>query len=164
VLRGALKRTKKIGLGQLVMRGRGYVAWLKPCGKGLVLEHFAMRTSSEKAIRLHPMCPKTYGAGNIDKAGLVDLERPVSCRSPGDHARHSRRSAACHSANREKLVSHCTRYVGGSSPMPTWAPSEASPLGKTTLSLFADGKRTVSHHRQRPQAPMTQSFKTPAQA
>jgi DNA end-binding protein Ku len=38
VLREALKRMKNIGLGQLVMRGRGYVAALKACGKGLVLE------------------------------------------------------------------------------------------------------------------------------
>jgi DNA end-binding protein Ku len=38
VLREALKRMKNIGLGQLVLRGRGYVAALKPCGKGLVLE------------------------------------------------------------------------------------------------------------------------------
>jgi DNA end-binding protein Ku len=38
VLREALKRTKKIGLSHLVMRGRGYAAALKPCGKGLVLE------------------------------------------------------------------------------------------------------------------------------
>jgi DNA end-binding protein Ku len=38
VLREALKRTEKVGLGQLVMRGRGYVAALMPYGKGLLLE------------------------------------------------------------------------------------------------------------------------------
>lgn len=38
VLREALRRTKKVGLGQLAMRGREYVVSLKPCGRGMVLE------------------------------------------------------------------------------------------------------------------------------
>ncbi len=38
VLREALKRTKKVGLGQLALRGREYVVSLKPCGRGMVLE------------------------------------------------------------------------------------------------------------------------------
>ena len=38
VLREALRRAKKIGLGQLAMRGREYVVSLKPCGRGMVLE------------------------------------------------------------------------------------------------------------------------------
>ena len=38
VLRDALRRTKKVGLGQLAMRGREYVVSLKPCGRGMVLE------------------------------------------------------------------------------------------------------------------------------
>lgn len=38
VLRDALKKTKKVGLGQLALRGREHVVSLKPCGKGLLLE------------------------------------------------------------------------------------------------------------------------------
>ena len=38
VLRDALRATHKLGLGQFVMRGREYVAAVKPCGKGLMLE------------------------------------------------------------------------------------------------------------------------------
>lgn len=38
VLREALRKTKKVGLGQLALRGREYVVSLKPCGKGLLLE------------------------------------------------------------------------------------------------------------------------------
>ncbi|RZI59616.1 MAG: Ku protein, partial [Zymomonas sp.] len=36
VLREALRKARKIGLGQLAMRGREYVVSLKPCGRGLV--------------------------------------------------------------------------------------------------------------------------------
>lgn len=38
VLREALRETKKVGLGQLAMRGREYVVSLKPCGRGILLE------------------------------------------------------------------------------------------------------------------------------
>ena len=38
VLRDALRATGKMGIGQFVMRGREYVAALKPCGQGMMLE------------------------------------------------------------------------------------------------------------------------------
>ncbi|MCF2515740.1 Ku protein [Sphingomonas sp. G124] len=38
VLREALKKTKRVGVGQLAMRGQEYVVSLKPCGRGMVLE------------------------------------------------------------------------------------------------------------------------------
>lgn len=45
VVRDALRATKKIGLGQFVMRGREYVGALKPCGDGLLIE--TLRFSDE---------------------------------------------------------------------------------------------------------------------
>lgn len=38
VLREALRKSKKVALGQLAMRGREYIVSLKPCGRGMVLE------------------------------------------------------------------------------------------------------------------------------
>lgn len=38
VLRDALKATKKVGLGQLSVRGREQLVSIKPCGRGLILE------------------------------------------------------------------------------------------------------------------------------
>ena len=38
VLRDALKSAKKVGVGQLAMRGQEYVVALKPCGRGMLLE------------------------------------------------------------------------------------------------------------------------------
>ena len=49
VLRDALKETKKIGLGQLSVRGREYLVSLKPCGKGLVLETLRYEDEVRKA-------------------------------------------------------------------------------------------------------------------
>ncbi len=38
VVRDALRKSGKVGLGQLVMRGREHLCALKPCGDGLLLE------------------------------------------------------------------------------------------------------------------------------
>ena len=38
VIRDALRRVAKIGIGQFVMRGREHITTLKPCGNGLLLE------------------------------------------------------------------------------------------------------------------------------
>lgn len=38
VLRDALRKTKKAGLGQIVVRGQSSIVAIKPCGKGLLLE------------------------------------------------------------------------------------------------------------------------------
>jgi len=49
VLREALRRTKKVGLGQLAMRGREYIVSLKPCGRGLILETLRYADEVNKA-------------------------------------------------------------------------------------------------------------------
>ena len=45
VLREALRRTRKMGVGQLALRGREYLVSVKPCGRGIVLE--TMRYADE---------------------------------------------------------------------------------------------------------------------
>lgn len=49
VLRDALRETQMIGLGQLAMRGKEYLAALKPCGKGLLLETLHYEEEVRKA-------------------------------------------------------------------------------------------------------------------
>ena len=49
VLREALKRSRKIGLGQLAMRGREYVVSIKGCGRGLVMETLRYADEVHKA-------------------------------------------------------------------------------------------------------------------
>jgi DNA end-binding protein Ku len=49
VLREALRRTRKVALGQLALRGREYIVSLKPCGRGLVLETLRYADEVNKA-------------------------------------------------------------------------------------------------------------------
>jgi DNA end-binding protein Ku len=49
VLRDALREARKVGIGQLAMRGQEYVVSLKPCGKGMVLETLRYEEEVNKA-------------------------------------------------------------------------------------------------------------------
>ena len=49
VLREALRRSRKIGLGQLAMRGREYVVSIKACGRGMVMETLRYADEVHKA-------------------------------------------------------------------------------------------------------------------
>ena len=49
VLRDALRKSKKIGIGQLAMRGQEYVVALKPCGRGILLETLRYADEVHKA-------------------------------------------------------------------------------------------------------------------
>src|SRR5258708_8729194 len=49
VLRDALRAAKKIGIGQLAMRGQEYVVALKPCGRGLLIETLRYADEVNKA-------------------------------------------------------------------------------------------------------------------
>ncbi|MBJ3785008.1 non-homologous end joining protein Ku [Devosia sediminis] len=49
VIRDALRQTKKVGLGQLAMRGKEYLAVVKPSGKGLMLETLHYQDELRKA-------------------------------------------------------------------------------------------------------------------
>jgi DNA end-binding protein Ku len=68
VVRDALKRTKTIGLGQITMRGRSYIAAVKPYEDGIVVEtlHYADEIRAAKTFF------DDLPSGKLD-ADLVDL-------------------------------------------------------------------------------------------
>jgi DNA end-binding protein Ku len=68
VLRDALKETKKIGLGQIVVRGQGSIVAIKPCGKGLLMETLRFAEEIKKASTAFDPIP----AKKPDK-DLIDL-------------------------------------------------------------------------------------------
>jgi DNA end-binding protein Ku len=79
VLRDALKKTKKIGLGQLVVRGQGSIVAIKPYGKGLLLE--TLRYADE--IRKPGEAFDTLPSKKVD-ADLVSLAEELIEKKAGD--------------------------------------------------------------------------------
>ena len=49
VLREALRKAKKVAIGQLAMRGREYMVSLKPCGRGIIMETLRYADEVHKA-------------------------------------------------------------------------------------------------------------------
>ena len=49
VLREALRRARKVGIGQLAMRGQEYVVAIKPCGRGMLMETLRYADELNKA-------------------------------------------------------------------------------------------------------------------
>lgn len=79
VLREALRRTKKIGIGQLAMRGREYIVSLKACGAGMVLETLRYDEELNKAQSYF----RGIGQGKPD-AELLDLATTLIEKKSGD--------------------------------------------------------------------------------
>jgi DNA end-binding protein Ku len=75
ILRDALRKTGKMGLGQFVMRGREYIAALKPCGNGLMLE--TLRFSDE--VRAAAPLFADIGESRADRE-LLDLAEELIAR------------------------------------------------------------------------------------
>lgn len=83
VLRDALRSSGRLGLGQFVMRGREYVAALKPCGKGLLLE--TLRFSDEVRNAAPFFADVESGSPDSELLGLAKelIERKSAPYDPG---------------------------------------------------------------------------------
>jgi len=75
VVRDALKKTKTVGLGQITMRGRSYIAAVKPYEDGLVVETVHYAEEVRKANLFFDDLPNT----KLD-ADLVDLAEELITR------------------------------------------------------------------------------------
>lgn len=79
VLRDALRSTKKMGVGQFVMRGREYIAALKPCGDGMLIE--TLRFADE----VREAAPLFADIGNAKSdTELLDLAKELIERKSAD--------------------------------------------------------------------------------
>ncbi|RZI76993.1 MAG: Ku protein [Pseudomonas sp.] len=78
VLREALRRSRKIGLGQLAMRGREYVVSIKACGRGMVMETLRYADEVHKAGSYF----RDIGEGDPDEE-LLDLATTLIDKKTG---------------------------------------------------------------------------------
>ena len=78
VLREALRRSRKIGLGQLAMRGREYVVSIKACGRGMVMETLRYADEVNKAASYF----REIGDGEPDDE-LLDLATTLIDKKTG---------------------------------------------------------------------------------
>ena len=75
VIRDALRKSRKVGLGQLALRGKEYLVSIKPCGKGMLMETLHYENELKKSDSFFSEIPArsaddellTVAAALIDK-------------------------------------------------------------------------------------------------
>jgi DNA end-binding protein Ku len=79
VLRDALRKAKKVALGQIVVRGQGSIVAIKPCGKGLLMETLRFADEVKKADTAFDDIPEKKIAPD-----LIELAEDLINKKSGD--------------------------------------------------------------------------------
>ena len=144
VLRDALKKTKKVGIGQLAMRGQEYVVSLKACGRGMVLETLRYADEVNKAASYF----RDIGDTKPD-ADLLDLAETLIQKKTGEFDAadfHNRYIEALQGLIAEKIKKKGKRVIQDNS-------SDAPPNGSNVIDLMAALKKSIDSGAKEAPAP-----------
>jgi DNA end-binding protein Ku len=137
VLRDALKAAKKIGVGQLAMRGQEYVVALKPCGRGLLLETLRYADEVHKAQSyFREIGDQKPDADLLDMASML-IERKTGKFDPAEF--HNRYVDALHRLIEEKQRAKGERII--EDPNANAPPAK----GSNVIDLMAALKRSLGN-------------------
>ncbi len=134
VMRDALKKTKKVGIGQLAMRGQEYVVSLKPCGRGMVLETLRYADEVHKAGSYF----REIGDAKPD-ADLLDMAETLIEKKAGDFDAgefENRYIEALRGLIDEKIKKKGKRIIQDRS-------SDDVPKGSNVIDLMAALKKSI---------------------
>lgn len=135
VLRDALKAAKKIGVGQLAMRGQEYVVAIKPCGRGMLLETLRYADEVNKAQSyFREIGDHEPDADLLDMAAML-IERKAGKFDPSEF--HNRYVDAL-----RKLIAEKQRAKGEKVFQDPDADA-APPKGSNVVDLMAALKRSL---------------------
>jgi DNA end-binding protein Ku len=135
VMRDALKASKKIGVGQLAMRGQEYVVALKPCGKGLLLETLRYADEVNKAQSYFREIGDTKPDTDLLDMASMLIERKTGKFDPKEF--HNRYVDALHRLIEEKQKAKGEKVI--EDPDADAPP----PKGSNVVDLMAALKRSL---------------------
>ncbi|MEO5809054.1 MAG: Ku protein [Sphingomicrobium sp.] len=133
VLREALRQSKKVGVGQLAMRGQEYVVSLKPCGRGMVLETLRYADEVNKASAYF----RDIGDAKPDP-DLLDLAQSLIDKKASEFDAgefHNRYIEALQSLIAEKLKKKGKRVIQD--------PDDRPAKGSNVIDLMAALKKSL---------------------
>jgi DNA end-binding protein Ku len=138
VMRDALKASKKVGVGQLAMRGQEYVVALKPCGRGLLLETLRYADEVNKAQSyFREIGDHEPDADLLDMAAML-IERKTGKFDPTEF--HNRYVDAL-----KQLIAEKQRRKGEKIIQ---QPEGPPPKGSNVIDLMAALKRSLGDERK----------------
>ena len=154
VVREALRQAKKVGIGQLAMRGQEYVVSLKACGRGMVLETLRYADEVNKASSYF----REISDAKPDRDLLNLASTLIEKKARGFDASevHKRYSEALQGLIAEKLKKKGKRVIQDDSP-------DTPPKGSNVIDLMAALKKSIEGGVKEP-APKKTSAKKAAPA
>ena len=161
VLREALRDAKKVGVGQLAMRGQEYVVALKPCGRGLLLETLRYADEVHKSSGFF----RDIGDAKPDP-DLLDMASMLIERKAGEFDPkefHNRYVDALHRLIEEKQKKKGAKIIedpDADSPPPKG--SNVIDLMAALKKSLGDEKRAKESKARKPAAKKTAARKEPA--
>ena len=144
VVREALRKAKKVGIGQLAMRGQEYVVSLKACGRGMVLETLRYADEVHKASSYF----RDIGDAKPDQ-DLLDLASTlIEKKASGFDASefHNRYIEALQGLIAEKIKKKGKRIIQDTS-------SDSPPNGSNVIDLMAALKKSIDTGTRAPAKP-----------
>lgn len=117
VIRDALRESEKVGLGQLAMRGKEYVAAVRPCGKGLLLETLHYEEEIRKADPFFSEIGKDKADPDLLAVATQLIERKTAPFDAGNFKDHY--TNALRALIDERLKGKKPKTVEAEEPRPT---------------------------------------------
>ena len=137
VLRDALRSSKKIGVGQLAMRGQEHVVALKPCGRGMLLETLRYADEVHKSqTYFREIEDREPDADLLDMASML-IDRKSGKFDPKEF--HNRYVDALHELIEEKQRKKGEKVIQDPDA------DEAPPKGSNVVDLMAALKRSLGN-------------------
>jgi DNA end-binding protein Ku len=140
VLREALKAAKKVGVGQLAMRGQEYVVALKPCGRGLLLETLRYADEIHKASGFFREIGDTQPDPDLLDMASMLIERKAGEFDPSEF--HNRYVDALHRLIEEKQKAKGEKVI--EDPDADAPP----PKGSNVIDLMAALKKSLGDEKK----------------
>ncbi|SNS74612.1 DNA end-binding protein Ku [Sphingomonas laterariae] len=155
VLRDALRETKKVGLGQLSVRGREQLVSLKPCGRGLVLEVLRYADEVTRAQTYFRALPDAQADADMLDLARTIIDKKTAPFKPEEF--HDRYVDALHRLIDKKKKAKGKRVIED-------VEEPASPRGGNVIDLMAALKKSVGDGGSRSAAKKPTAGKSPASA
>lgn len=134
VLREAMRRTGRVGLGQLAMRGREYIVSLKPCGRGMILETLRYADEVTKAQGYFRAIPDTRPDADLLDLAETLIEKKTAKFDPDSF--HDRYVDAVRDLVRRKLRAKGRKVIEAEEPA-------APATGGNVVDLMAALKKSL---------------------
>jgi DNA end-binding protein Ku len=135
VVRDALRKAKKIGLGQLALRGKEYLVAVRPCGKGILLETLHYADEIKKSDSFFSEIPAKSTDPDLLDVATALIDKKTSKFDPTTFKDH-------YNAALRELIARKLKSKGKKVATEVEEPSR-SPRGDNVVDLMAALKKSL---------------------